>query len=228
VAPETHASLAATLAAAAADPAGFEAAFSLTWTAGYECLGARREAELCPGGAERPVTGADAPAFAAAYAAWLLRAGVARQAAAFARGFAAVLRAGAPPRAVALLAPEELEALLVGDASLDFGALEAGCEYAPPLSADAPLARHFWRAAHALDEGDKKRLLAFATGSDRVPVGGLRDVPLRLQRNGDGDARLPTAHTCFNTLMLPEYTCFEALRDKLALALANHEGFGLR
>jgi hypothetical protein len=228
VAPETHASLAATLAAAAADPGGFEASFALTWTAGYECLGTRREAELCPNGAARPVRGDEAPAFAAAYASWVLRGGVARQSAAFARGFATVLRAGTPPRATTLLSPEELEALLVGDASLDFAALEAAAEYAPPLHADAPLARNFWAAAHALSADDKKRLLAFVTGSDRVPVGGLRAVPLRLLKNGDGDERLPTAHTCFNTLMLPEYTTPEALRERLALALANHEGFGLR
>jgi ubiquitin-protein ligase E3 A len=228
VAPETAAGLAATLAAAEADPAGFEAAFALTWTAGYDCLGARREAELCPGGAGRAVTGAEAPAFAAAYAAWLLKAGVARQAAAFARGFATVLRAGTPPRATAILSPEELEALLVGDPSLDFNALEAAAEYVPPLHADAPLARHFWAAAHALGPEDKKRLLAFVTGSDRVPIGGLREIPLRLQRNGDGDARLPTAHTCFNTLMLPEYSGADAMRERLGVALANHEGFGLR
>jgi hypothetical protein len=228
VAPETAAGLAATLAAAEADPAGFESAFALTWTAGYDCLGARREAELCPGGAGRAVTGAEAPAFAAAYAAWLLKTGVARQAAAFARGFATVLRAGTPPRATAILSPEELEALLVGDPSLDFNALEAAAEYVPPLHADAPLARHFWAAAHALGPEDKKRLLAFVTGSDRVPIGGLREIPLRLQRNGDGDARLPTAHTCFNTLMLPEYSGADAMRERLGVALANHEGFGLR
>ena len=103
---------------------------------------------------------------------------MARQSAAFARGFATVLRAGTPPRATAIMSPEELEALLVGDAGLDFAVLEAGAEYVPPLHGDAPLARRFWAAAQALAEDDKRRLLAFVTGSDRVPVGGLRQLPL--------------------------------------------------
>ena len=35
-------------------------------------------------------------------------------------------------------------------------------------------------------------------------------------------------HTCFNTLLLPEYSAEAVLRERLALALANAQGFGLR
>ena len=40
--------------------------------------------------------------------------------------------------------------------------------------------------------------------------------------------RLPTAHTCFNVLLLPEYASFETLRDRLLLAIGNARGFGLQ
>lgn len=43
---------------------------------------------------------------------------------------------------------------------------------------------------------------------------------------GDGD-RLPTAHTCFNHLLLPQYSSKEVLRQRLECALDNAEGFGL-
>lgn len=39
--------------------------------------------------------------------------------------------------------------------------------------------------------------------------------------------RLPTAHTCFNHLMLPSYRDKGTLRDRLLLAIENAEGFGL-
>jgi hypothetical protein len=39
---------------------------------------------------------------------------------------------------------------------------------------------------------------------------------------------LPTAHTCFNHLLLPEYSSKEKLERMLLMALDNAEGFGLR
>lgn len=49
----------------------------------------------------------------------------------------------------------------------------------------------------------QKRLLFFATGSDRVPIKGLANLPFIISRNGSDSSRLPTAHTCFNHLLLP-------------------------
>jgi E3 ubiquitin-protein ligase HUWE1 len=42
-----------------------------------------------------------------------------------------------------------------------------------------------------------------------------------------GQNRLPSAHTCFNQLDLPEYECKEQLVSKLMVALKQGaEGFG--
>jgi hypothetical protein len=40
--------------------------------------------------------------------------------------------------------------------------------------------------------------------------------------------RLPTAHTCFNILMLPNYSSKEKFENRLKLAIANSTGFGLQ
>jgi ubiquitin-protein ligase E3 A len=56
---------------------------------------------------------------------------------------------------------------------------------------------------HSLSEEHKKKLLFFATGSDRVPIKGLGNLPFVISRNGPHCDRLPTAHTCFNHLLLP-------------------------
>lgn len=40
-------------------------------------------------------------------------------------------------------------------------------------------------------------------------------------------SRLPSAHTCFNHLLLPEYSSKEKLRERLLAAIHNAEGFGM-
>ena len=45
--------------------------------------------------------------------------------------------------------------------------------------------RHFWSVVHEdMSDDDRRRLLEFTTGSDRVPVGGLRKLKLIIARNG--------------------------------------------
>lgn len=39
--------------------------------------------------------------------------------------------------------------------------------------------------------------------------------------------RLPTSHTCFNHLLLPEYSSRDKLEAKLRAAILQSEGFGL-
>ena len=51
---------------------------------------------------------------------------------------------------------------------------------------------------------------------------------LAVSVNGRDDARLPPAHTCFNHLMLPRYSCREVLRERLTTAIDNAVGFGLQ
>ena len=48
-----------------------------------------------------------------------------------------------------------------------------------------------------------------------------------LQRDGPDSQKLPTSHTCFNTLLLPSYRSKEVMANRLKLAIMNSEGFGL-
>lgn len=80
---------------------------------------------------------------------------------------------------------------------------------------------------HAFSLEDKRKLLQFATGSDRVPLGGLSKLRLVIARNGPDSDRLPTAHTCFNVLLLPEYSSKEKLKDRLLKAINYSKGFGM-
>jgi len=87
--------------------------------------------------------------------------------------------------------------------------------------------RNFWSVVHELDLDQKKRFLFFATGSDRAPVGGLGTMPFYVMKHGEDSDQLPSAHTCFNHLLLPAYKTKEKLKEKLLIAISNSEGFGL-
>lgn len=52
-------------------------------------------------------------------------------------------------------------------------------------------------------------------------------MKLIISRNGPDTDRLPTAHTCFNAFLLPDYSSKDKLREKLLIAINNAEGFGL-
>lgn len=39
--------------------------------------------------------------------------------------------------------------------------------------------------------------------------------------------RLPIAHTCFNVLLLPDYSTIEKLQDRLLKAINYSKGFGM-
>jgi len=72
----------------------------------------------------------------------------------------------------------------------------------------------------------KRKLLEFVTASDRVPVGGMRNLQFTIQRNGVDDGWLPTSYTCYGILLLPDYSSKEVMREKLKTALENSRGFG--
>jgi ubiquitin-protein ligase E3 A len=84
-----------------------------------------------------------------------------------------------------------------------------------------------WEIVHEMTEDQQKKFLAFCTGSDRAPILGLGSVRIYVGRMGEDSDRLPSAHTCFNHLLIPEYPDKEKLKQKLLLAITNSEGFGL-
>jgi hypothetical protein len=50
-----------------------------------------------------------------------------------------------------------------------------------------------------------------------------------LNRAGPDSEQLPTAHTCFNTLIVPDYgDDYNKMSDRLGRAVIECEGFGLQ
>merc|ERR1711977_393921 len=130
--------------------------------------------------------------------------------------------------ALSLCLPEELDLLLCGNPELgDFADLRNVTRYVG-YSKDSPVVRWFWDEVLGFPEVLQRRLLFFATGSDRVPINGLKSLQFCVQRSGSEDTCLPSAHTCFNVIDLPEYSTRQVLRERLLVALEHgREGFGL-
>ncbi|KYQ55296.1 Ubiquitin-protein ligase E3A [Trachymyrmex zeteki] len=117
--------------------------------------------------------------------------------------------------------------LVCGSKIFDFAELEAATEYEGGYTVDSKAVRNFWRVAHSLPPESQRRLLQFTTGSDRVPVGGLSRLKMVIARHGPDSDRLPIAHTCFNVLLLPDYSTIEKLQDRLLKAINYSKGFGM-
>ncbi|KAK8405253.1 hypothetical protein O3P69_001669 [Scylla paramamosain] len=91
---------------------------------------------------------------------------------------------------------------------------------------DHPVIRTFWEVFHKLSLEQKKLFLKFLTGTDRVPILGMKALKLMIQSTAD-DSFLPVAHTCITQLDLPKYNTKEKLKYKLLQAVQQSEGFGL-
>ena len=143
----------------------------------------------------------------------------------FARGFHRVV--GCP--ALSLCRANELELLLCGNPNLvgDFRDLQKVTVYMDGYTKDTPVVKWFWEVMSKLTEKEKRNLLSFVTGNDRVPLKGLTSLTFRVQRSGDNDDHLPSAHTCFNILSFPEYSSKAILTKRFEVALKNVTGFNL-
>lgn len=179
--------------------------------------------DLKEGGGDVPVTGENCDEFVKLCVEFFLDKSVARPFDAFAKGFLRVC--GGP--ILKKFQPEELEQLICGSPVLDFEALESCVKYENGYRRDSRIINEFWELVHAFSQDERKRLLFFTTGSDRAPIKGLASLPFIISRNGPDSHRLPTAHTCFNHLLLPDYSTKEKMREKLITAINNAEGFGL-
>jgi len=197
--------------------------FMLTFQISYDYYGTVQTYDLLPDGENLMVTSENKEIFIELYVKYLLVDSVKEQFSAFKKGFDDVCKGPA----LDLFEPEELHQLICGSPELDFEELENSAVYDAGYDKDHPTIRDFWEVVHGLTSDEKKKLLFFATGSDRAPIGGLGKLRLIIGKSGGDVDKLPTAHTCFNHFLLPTYTSKVKLRDFLKLAIANATGFGL-
>jgi E3 ubiquitin-protein ligase HUWE1 len=134
---------------------------------------------------------------------------------------------------ISIFNDKELELLISGLPEIDLEDLKANTEYTG-YTAASPVVQWFWDVVRSFSKEDMARLLQFITGTSKVPLEGFRALqgisgPQRFQIHKAYGApeRLPSAHTCFNQLDLPDYATKDQLQDRLLLAIHEaSEGFG--
>ena len=113
--------------------------------------------------------------------------------------------------------------------------LRANTEIRWPLTPASDRVTWFWNVVSTLNDEELRSLLAFVTATEAAPLGGFAKLEPRFTIVGFGDEtspfelhRLPTAHTCFNSIDLPHYPDEATLRRLLLVAINADPSMGTK
>jgi hypothetical protein len=207
----------------AREGATVEEVFCRSFVVEHEVFGERVTADLVPNGSQIQLTASNRQQYVDAVLDYTLNKSIQGNFHEFQSGFFSVCSDGT----LQAFHPTELELLVCGNPTLNFAELEEATKYDGYSPHDKTI-RLFWEVLREFTPAQQRLFLKFCTGSDRVPIRGLKDLGFVIGKNGDDSELLPTSHTCFNHLLLPQYKSKEVLRKKLLLAIENCTGFGLK
>ncbi|KAL8490394.1 hypothetical protein ACS0TY_025562 [Phlomoides rotata] len=185
--------------------------------------------ELIPGGRNIRVTEENKHQYVDLVAEHRLTTAIRPQINAFMEGFNELI----PRDLISIFNDKELELLISGLPDIDLDDLRANTEYSG-YTAASPAIQWFWEVVQEFSKEDKARLLQFVTGTSKVPLEGFGSLQgisgsqkFQIHKAYGSADHLPSAHTCFNQLDLPEYPSKERLEERLLLAIHEaNEGFG--
>lgn len=185
--------------------------------------------ELKPGGRNIRVTEETKHEYVDLVAEHILTTAIRPQINSFLEGFNELV----PRDLISIFNDKELELLISGLPEIDLDDLKANTEYTGYTAASSVI-NWFWEVVKSFNKEDMARFLQFVTGTSKVPLEGFKALqgisgPQRFQIHKAYGApeRLPSAHTCFNQLDLPEYSLKEQLEERMLLAIHEaSEGFG--
>ncbi|KAG5422116.1 HUL4 [Candida metapsilosis] len=197
-----------------------------------DAFGKLHTKELIPGGAKVKVTEENVDNYVNKYMKFFMRDGIRHQLDSFVEGFNTVIAGNA----LSLFSEEEIELLLCGsdDHRIDIDVLQSVTKYIgwPSIhdAASSNIIKWFWEHVATLNNSQRKKLLVFVTGSDRVPATGIQNLPFKVSLLGHGldSERLPIAHTCFNELAIYNYNTKAKMIEKLEKAVNESSGFGIK
>ncbi|CAL8997564.1 unnamed protein product [Prunus brigantina] len=185
--------------------------------------------ELIPGGRNIKVTEENKHQYVDLVAEHRLTTAIRPQINAFLEGFTELI----PRELISIFNDKELELLISGLPDIDLDDMRANTEYSG-YSPASPVIQWFWEVAQGFSKEDKARLLQFVTGTSKVPLEGFSALQgisgsqkFQIHKAYGSADHLPSAHTCFNQLDLPEYPSKQHLEERLLLAIHEaNEGFG--
>mmetsp|Transcript_6950 Transcript_6950/g.10949 ORF Transcript_6950/g.10949 Transcript_6950/m.10949 type:complete len:910 (-) Transcript_6950:407-3136(-) len=200
-----------------------------TFSAETDQYGKTEVVDLVPNGRTIPVTEQNKHEYVRLVCEMKMTTAIKKQITAFLEGFHELI----PRHLIRIFNENELELLISGLPDIDIEDLRNNTEYTG-YTASSEVIQWLWKTVGEFNQEEKARLLQFVTGTSKVPLDGFKNLVgmsgvqrFQIHRAYGSTDRLPSAHTCFNQLDLPEYNSFEQLRERLRMAIREgSEGFG--
>lgn len=178
--------------------------------------------DLKENGRDIPVTDLNKKEYVELVVQWRTEFGVKAQLDALTQGFNSLI----PVASVKVFDLSELRMLLNGKPTIDVEELRASTVFQGGYSEHSQVVLWLWQALREFPLEMRRLFLKFMTGTNKIPLDGF-EPPLNLTKSDLDPLALPRTHTCFNQLVLPEYTSYAVLVEKITFAIQNAEGFEL-
>ncbi|KAF9976767.1 hypothetical protein BGZ73_007902 [Actinomortierella ambigua] len=194
-----------------------------TFSVETDDFGNTKVVDLKPNGRNIPVTEENKHEYVKLITEQKLTLAIKDQIHSFLQGFHEII----PAQLISIFNEQELELLISGLPDIDIDEWKNNAEY-HNYSSSSPAIQWFWRAVRSFDQTERAKLLQFVTGTSKVPLGGFSQLQgisgiqrFQIHKDFASNKRLPSAHTCFNQLDLPEYDSYEELRAQLLTAISE-------
>ncbi|KAF9186277.1 hypothetical protein BGZ51_006019 [Haplosporangium sp. Z 767] len=194
-----------------------------TFSVETDDFGNKKIVDLKPNGRDIPVTEENKHEYVKYITEQKLTLAIKDQIRSFLVGFHEIV----PSHLISIFNEQELELLISGLPDIDIDEWKNNAEY-QNYTPGSPQIQNFWRAVRSFDQTERAKLLQFVTGTSKVPLGGFAQLQgisgvqkFQIHKDFSSTKRLPSAHTCFNQLDLPEYETYEELRQQLLTAISE-------
>lgn len=205
-------------------------ALELTFVTEVEELGSRKIVELCSGGKDKVVSSFNRDQYVDLLIQRRFVTSVTEQVNCFAQGFQDLLVNSTYQQFLRALEPEDIDLMLYGyDRDICLNDWKAHTEYHEYNEADDTII-WFWQVVEDMKMEERRKLLFFSTSLSHLPAEGFSGLSSKfhIHRAYTDLSWLPTAHTCFYQLVIPPYSCFKMMYDRLHAITDGGiaEGFG--
>ncbi|CAH1791950.1 unnamed protein product [Owenia fusiformis] len=181
--------------------------------------------ELKPGGAKTKVTNKNKLKYLDKLAQHRLANCIKDEMEAFLKGLNDLI----PDNLLGIFDENELELLMCGTGSYSVADLKQFHTVTTHTQEFTQVLKWFWTIVSGFTQEEMARLLQFTTGCSQLPPGGFAELnPHFTISPSPMYGVLPTAHTCFNQLCLPDYDSIDHFHQSLVIAInEGNTGFGM-
>jgi hypothetical protein len=193
--------------------------------------GSESRVPLIPDGEAVDVTNKNKTEYLNRVLKWRLVTSLQLQTRAILQGLYTIVTRETMDRLADLVSAQDFSNLLSGEPQINVDDWERNTKYGGGFTKDSNEVRWFWKVIREFNLEEREKILHFATGSRRPPVGGfayllgfaggLHKFTLHCVKAEKNMNRLPTAHACICTIDMPAYPSLECLRERLRVVLVH-------